>query len=129
MAGSDLRIRAAQPADAPRLAQIYGHHVLHGLGTFEEEPPTPEEMDRRRRAVAEAGLPYLVAEDDGGVLGFTYAVQFRPRAAYRFTVEDSVYVEPASVGRGVGRALLSRLIEDCAAPARLRMVAVIGHSA
>ncbi len=128
MAGGETLIRRAVASDASALAAIYGHHVLQGLGTFEEEPPTPEEMARRRAAVADMGLPYLVAEADGEVLGFAYAVQFRPRAAYRFTVEDSVYVAPGAVGRGVGRALLSRLIEDCTALGKRRMIAVIGDS-
>lgn len=127
MPGPD--IRPARPENAPALAAIYGHHVLHGFGTFEEEPPIEEEMGRRLDSVLAAGLPYLVAETAGRIVGFAYAVQFRPRAAYRFTVEDSVYVDPESVGQGVGRALLSRLIADCEALGKRRMIAVIGDSA
>ena len=121
-------IRAATEADAPALAAIYGHHVLHGFGTFEEVPPDADEMARRRAAVAERGLPYLVAEDDGRVLGFAYAGPFRPRAAYRFTVEDSVYIAHDAVGRGVGRAILSALIAACKDLGVRQLVAVIGDS-
>ena len=120
MAGAELRIRAAAAEDAPALAEIYGHHVLHGLGTFEEEAPSLEEMNQRRASVVEAGLPYLVAEVEGAVGGFAYVVPFRPRAAYRFTVENSVYVAPRAIGRGVGRALLERLISDCVALGKRR---------
>ena len=108
-------VRDATEADAPALAAIYGDAVLHGFGTFEEDPPTARDMDGRRRAVQEKGLPYLVAELDGQVLGFAYAGPFRPRAAYRYTLEDSVYVSPDAKGQGVGRAVLSAVIEACEA--------------
>ena len=121
-------IRAAEPADAESLAAIYGHHVLHGLGTFEERPPSPAEMEGRRTAIADQGLPYLVAEDAGRVLGFAYAAPFRPRAAYRYTVEDSVYIAPDAIGRGVGRAVLSAVLEACEALGVRQVVAVIGDS-
>jgi L-amino acid N-acyltransferase YncA len=121
-------VRAATDADAEALAAIYGHHVLHGFGTFEETPPTPEEMARRRIAIAEHGLPYLVAEEAGRVLGFAYAGPFRARAAYRYTVEDSVYVAPDAVGRGVGRAVLSAVLAACEALGVRQVVAVIGDS-
>ena len=121
-------IRAASDADAEALAAIYGHHVLHGFGTFEEVPPDAAEMARRRAAVAERGLPYLVAEDEGRVLGFAYAGPFRPRAAYRYTVEDSVYIAPDAVGRGVGRAVLSAVLDACEAMGLRQVVAVIGDS-
>jgi len=121
-------IRAAAADDAEALAAIYGHHVLHGFGTFEETPPPPDEMERRRSAIAAMGLPYLVAEDAGRVLGFAYAGPFRPRAAYRYTVEDSVYVAPDALGRGVGRAVLARVIADCEALGVRQVVAVIGDS-
>jgi phosphinothricin acetyltransferase len=120
--------RPATEADAPALAAIYGAAVLHGFGTFEEVPPSPEEMDGRRRAVQDRGLPYLVAEDDGVVLGFAYAGPFRPRAAYRYTLEDSVYVAPEAQGRGVGRAVLSAVIAACAALGVRQLMAVIGDS-
>ena len=121
-------IRAATSDDAEALAAIYGHHVLHGFGTFEEEPPSPAEMETRRAAIAARGLPYLVAEDGGQVLGFAYAGPFRPRAAYRYTVEDSVYIAPAAVGRGVGKAVLAAVIEACEALGVRQVVAVIGDS-
>lgn len=121
-------IRAATSDDAGALAAIYGHHVLHGFGTFEEEPPSPAEMETRRAAVVAKGLPYLVAEDGGQVLGFAYAAPFRPRAAYRYTVEDSVYIAPEAVGRGVGKAVLSAAIGACEALGVRQVVAVIGDS-
>jgi L-amino acid N-acyltransferase YncA len=121
-------IRPAAAADSEALAAIYGHHVLHGFGTFEEAPPPPAEMERRRQAVADRGLPYLAAEQDGRVLGFAYAGPFRPRAAYRFTVEDSVYIAPDAVGKGVGRAVLSAVLEACGQMGLRQVVAVIGDS-
>jgi len=121
-------IRAATADDADALAAIYGHHVLTGFGTFETEPPEPEEMARRRAAVADRGLPYLVAEDAGRVLGFAYAGPFRPRAAYRYTVEDSVYVAPDATGRGVGRAVLTEVLRQCEALGVRQVIAVIGDS-
>jgi phosphinothricin acetyltransferase len=121
-------IRPAVAADAAALAAIYGHHVLHGFGTFEEVPPSAAEMDQRRLAVVEHGLPWLVAEDAGRVAGFAYAAPFRPRAAYRYTVEDSIYLAPEAVGRGLGRALLSAVLEACEAAGLRQVVAVIGDS-
>ena len=121
-------VRDATEADAGALAAIYGHNVLHGFGTFEEDPPSADEMDARRRAVQDKGLPYLVAEADGKVLGFAYAGPFRPRAAYRYTLEDSVYVDPAAHGQGVGRAVLSAVIAACEALGIRQLMAVIGDS-
>jgi phosphinothricin acetyltransferase len=121
-------VRAAGPADAAALAAIYGHHVLTGFGTFEEVPPPPGEMESRRRAVVDRGLPYLVAEDAGQVLGFAYAAPFRARAAYRYTVEDSVYVAPEAIGRGVGKAMLSAVLAACEGLGVRQVVAVIGDS-
>ncbi|RAK65426.1 GNAT family N-acetyltransferase [Phenylobacterium kunshanense] len=121
-------IRAATADDAEALAAIYGHHVLHGFGTFEEEPPSAAEMESRRAAIAGRGLPYLVAEDAGRVLGFAYAGPFRPRQAYRYTLEDSVYIAPDAVGRGVGKAVLSAVIAACEALGIRQLVAVIGDS-
>lgn len=124
-----VRVRPALPADAPRLAEIYGHHVRHGFGTFEEDPPPAEEMARRLAAVVEAGLPYLAAEAaDGALMGFAYAGPFRLRAAYRYTVEDSVYVAPEAVGQGVGRAVLGAVLDHCAALGLRHVIAVIGDS-
>lgn len=121
-------IRPASEADATALASIYGDAVLNGFGTFEEVPPSPQEMDGRRRAVLERGLPYLVAEEGGEVLGFAYAGPFRPRAAYRYTLEDSVYVAPGAKGRGVGRAVLSAVIAECERLGVRQLIAVIGDS-
>ncbi|CAN7450193.1 GNAT family N-acetyltransferase [Phenylobacterium sp. LjRoot219] len=123
-----LLIRAATEADAAALAAIYGHHVLHGFGTFEEVPPAPAEMDHRRRAIVQHGLPYLVAEEAGQVLGYAYAAPFRARAAYRYTVEDSVYIAPDATGRGLGRALLSAVLTACEAMGLRQALAVIGDS-
>jgi phosphinothricin acetyltransferase len=121
-------VRSAEARDVEALAAIYGHAVLHGLGTFEETPPSPQEMDRRRRHVLDRGLPYYVAEEDGQVLGYAYAGPFRPRPGYRFTVEDSVYVAPDAVGRGIGRAALTRVLDHCEALGVRQVVAVIGDS-
>lgn len=121
-------VRASTEDDAAALAAIYGHHVLHGFGTFEEVPPSVEDMAGRRRAIVERGLPYLVAEEAGAVLGFAYAGPFRPRAAYRYTVEDSVYIAPDAMGRGVGRAVLSEVLKACEAFGVRQVVAVIGDS-
>jgi L-amino acid N-acyltransferase YncA len=123
-----LIIRDATHADAPALAAIYGDACLHGFGTFEEEAPEPAEMARRLAEVLGLGLPYLVAEDDGQVVGLCYAKPFRPRSAYRFTVEDSVYVAPGQNGKGVGRAMLAELIRRCEALDLRQMTAVIGDS-
>lgn len=121
-------VRPSTPQDVAALAAIYGHHVLNGFGTFEEVPPTLEDMAGRREAIVARGLPYLVAEDAGEVLGFAYASPFRLRAAYRYTVEDSVYVAPQAVGRGVGKAVLSGVLDACQAFGIRQVVAVIGDS-
>jgi phosphinothricin acetyltransferase len=121
-------VRAANATDVPAIAAIYGHHVLHGLGTFEEVPPTEADMAVRLEAVRSKGLPYLVADKDGAVLGFAYAAPFRARSAYRFTAEDSVYIAPDAIGRGVGRALLGAVIEACEALGVRQLTAVIGDS-
>jgi len=123
-----LTIRASTDADITAITDIYAWNVLNGLGTFEEVPPDAEEMKRRRQSFLDRGLPYLVAEGDGKVLGYCYAGPFRLRAAYRYTVEDSVYVSPEAVGQGVGRALLSALIAQCEALGLRQMCAVIGDS-
>jgi L-amino acid N-acyltransferase YncA len=122
-------VRDSTEADAASLAAIYGHDVLQGFGTFEEVPPTAEDMLQRRAAVLAWGLPHLVAERDGKVLGFAYAGLFRPRAAYRYTVEDSVYVAPDAFGRGVGKAVLSEVLARCEAMGLRQVMAVIGDSA
>ena len=121
-------IRSAAAGDTDALAAIYGHHAREGLGTFEEEAPSHAEMARRLAEVLAHGLPYLVAEEVGEVLGFAYAAPFRPRSAYRFTVEDSVYIAPSAQRRGVGKALLADLISRCEALGLRQMIAVIGDS-
>ncbi len=123
---SPATVRDAQPADLPAVLGIYSHHVLHGLGSFEEQPPDLAEMARRYQAIAGANLPYLVAELDGQVVGYAYAGPFRPRPAYRHTVENSVYVAPGMDGRGIGRALLTALVARCTALGKRQMMAVIG---
>ena len=124
-----MKIRPASLVDAPALAAIYGHHVLNGFGTFEASHPSTEEMERRVASVQSFGLPYLVAETDGAVAGFAYASAFRTRAAYRYTVEDSVYIAPDRMGRGIGKALLLAVIGEAEALGLRQMVAMIGDSA
>jgi L-amino acid N-acyltransferase YncA len=128
------RIRPATPADMPRVCDIYRHHVLTGTATFELVPPTPEEMHARHAAVAGKGYPWLVIEARFGgagpvLAGYAYVTSFRPRPAYAWTVEDSIYLDPAAAGRGLGRALLSRLIAECESIGLRQMIAVIGDSA
>lgn len=120
-------IRPAQPMDFKAVTAIYGHHVAHGLGTFEEVAPTEVEMAQRAQSILALGLPYLVAEDNG-IEGFAYAGPFRQRAAYRYAVEDSVYVAPDRIGQGLGKALLSRVIERCEDLGLRQMIAIIGDS-
>jgi phosphinothricin acetyltransferase len=122
-------VRDAGEADMAEVQAIYAHHVLHGLASFEETPPTVGEMIGRRASVLELGLPYLVAEMDGRVVGYSYASSYRPRPAYRHTVEDSVYVRDGLAGLGVGRALLDGLIKRCERGPWRQMLAVIGDSA
>ena len=122
-------LRPSTAADTPALAAIYGHNVLHGTGTFELEAPDADEMGRRRDAVLANGLPWIVAELDGRVVGYAYANLFRPRRAYRFCVEDSIYLAPEAQGRGIGRLLLAELIAQCTARGCRQMLAVIGDSA
>lgn len=121
-------IRAARTEDIPAITAIYAHHVLNGAASFEEVPPDAAEMSRRRQAVLARGLPYLVAEEEGAVQGYAYAGPYRLRTAYRFTVEDSIYVAPGRAGRGIGRALLTRVIEACTEAGMRQMIAVIGDS-
>ncbi len=124
-----MQLREATPNDVPAITAIYAHHVLHGRGTFEETPPDERDMAGRLSAVHDAGLPWIVATDEGGaVLGYAYATPFRARSAYRFTVENSVYVSPDAHRRGAGRALLDALIVACHALGKREMLAVIGDS-
>jgi len=122
-------IRDAREQDLRAIERIYAHHVRHGLASFEEVPPTIEELRSRRARVLEWGLPYLAAELHGEVVGYAYADTYRPRPAYRYTVEDSVYVEEGLHGLGFGSALLAALIERCEAGPWREMLAVIGDSA
>lgn len=124
-----LSIRDANDADLTAIREIYGHHVRTGAGSFEETPPDPDAFADRYADLAGKGLPYLVAETAEGLAGFAYAGPFRPRAAYRFTVEDSIYVAPDRGGQGIGRSLLTELIARCTALGYRQMVAVIGDSA
>jgi len=124
-----LLIRPSTADDLPAISTIYGHAVEHGTGTFELEPPGAADMARRREDVLAKGLPWLVAERDGRILGFAYANQFRPRPAYRFCLEDSIYLDPLVRGQGVGRFLLAELIAQCEARGARQMLAVIGDSA
>ena len=121
-------LRPSTEADLPAVTAIYADAVLHGTGTFELEAPDADEMARRRADVLAKGLPWLVAEDAGRVLGYAYANHFRPRRAYRFCLEDSIYLAPAARGRGVGRLLLAELIARCEAAGARQMLAVIGDS-
>lgn len=123
-----IRIRDARRDDVPAIREIYAYHVEHGLGSFELVPPALDEMARRLAAARRAGLPFLVAHREGEILGHAYASRYRVRPAYRFTVEDSVYVASDAQGRGIGTALLSRLLDELRAGGIHQVVAVIGDS-
>jgi L-amino acid N-acyltransferase YncA len=123
-----FEVRDSCDEDVASVQAIYAFHVLHGLASFEEEPPSVEELVRRRRDVLARGLPYLVAERDGEIVGYSYAAPYRTRSAYRFTVEDSVYVDHRQSRTGVGHALLSGLIARCRTGGWHQMIAVIGDS-
>jgi L-amino acid N-acyltransferase YncA len=122
-------LRPSTDADLPAITAIYAHAVDHGTGTFELEAPDAAEMARRRADVLSKGLPWLVAEQAGRVLGYAYANHFRPRRAYRFCLEDSIYLAEDARGRGVGRLLLAELMARCEAAGARQMLAVIGDSA
>ena len=124
-----IPIRPAQPRDLAGITRIYDHAVRHGTASFEIEPPDEREMARRYEALRAGGYPYLVAELDGAIVGYAYAGPYRARAAYRWSVEDTIYVAPSSQRRGIGRALLERLIADAEAGGFRQMIAVIGDSA
>jgi L-amino acid N-acyltransferase YncA len=123
-----LSIRPARPSDIAAVTRIYAHAVLHGTASFELESPDEAEMARRQRTLLEGGHPYLVAEADGVVLGYAYAGPYRARPAYRWSVEDSVYIAPEAHRRGVGHALLERLIAESEQRGFRQMIAVIGDS-
>lgn len=122
-------IRPSRDEDLPAITRIYGHHVLHGTGTFETTPPSVEDMTARRADVLGKQLPWLVVEDDGQVLGFAYGNWFKPRPAYRFSVEDSIYLAPEAAGRGLGKALLAELLAVLERGGTRKVMAVIGDSA
>jgi L-amino acid N-acyltransferase YncA len=122
-------LRPAALSDIPAITRIYGHAVRHGTASFEYDPPAEAEMTRRMRALLDAGYPYLVAEIDGVVMGYAYAGPYRTRPAYRYTVENSVYIAPDAHRRGIGRALLDQLITESEGRGYRLMIAVIGDSA
>ncbi len=135
-AGSAVRTFSLRPAtadDIPAIQRIYAHHVLTGFASFEETPPDAAELTRRWSAIVEAGLPYFCAvagaAPDAPLLGYAYAGPYRPRSAYRYSVEDSIYLAPEATGRGIGRALLERLVGRCTEIGKRQMIAVIGDSA
>jgi len=123
---ADVTIREVSEADAGGVAAIYGHHVLNGTASYEVDPPSVDDTLARIRRVTSPGWPFIVAELEGEVVGYAYATQFRDRAAYRFTAENSIYVHPDRMGRGIGKALLAKLMQRSAAYGFRTMVAVIG---
>jgi phosphinothricin acetyltransferase len=124
-----LVVRPSTDADLPDIARIYGDAVRHGTGTFELDAPDEAEMARRRADVLDKGLPWLTAEREGRVIGYAYANHFRPRRAYRFCLEDSIYLDESVRGQGVGRVLLAELLAQCEARGARQMLAVIGDGA
>ena len=123
------KIRPSLDSDIPAITAIYTHHVLHGTGTFETTPPTEQDMTARRADVLSKGLPYLVIETADGVLGFAYCNWFKPRPAYRFSAEDSIYLAPTAAGKGLGRLLLEELMAQAERAGVRKLIAVIGDSA
>ncbi|CAN5523351.1 GNAT family N-acetyltransferase [soil metagenome] len=123
------RIRPSRDEDISAITAIYAHHVLHGTGTFETEPPAKNDMAARRADVLSKGLPYLVAEQDGEILGFAYGNWFKPRPAYRYSVEDSIYLAPGLQRKGLGRALLTELLARCETTGIRKVMAIVGDSA
>lgn len=123
-----LTIRDAAASDMEAAASLYAHHVRHGLATFEEEPPDAAEMTKRLAATRAGSFPWLVAEAGGTIVGYAYAGPYRARSAYRFTVEDSIYLRPDAMGRGIGSVLLESLIVRCTAAGARQVIAVIGDS-
>jgi len=122
-------IRPSRDEDLEAITRIYGHHVLTGTGTFETTPPTLADMTARRADVLGKGLPWLVVEDAGQVLGYAYGNWFKPRPAYRYSVEDSIYLAPEAAGKGLGRALLAELLAAFERAGVRKVMAVIGDSA
>ena len=124
----EVQLRPAQLTDLPAIQSIYAHHVLHGLASFEEEPPSVQELERRYRDVTGRGLPYLVAEYGLDVAGYGYCSPYRTRSAYRYVLEDSIYIRHDMTGRGIGRRLLEELIRRCEGLGYRQIIAVIGDS-
>ena len=122
-------IRSSSDADLPAITAIYAHHVLHGTGSFETEPPSLADMTARRADVLSKGLPYLVVEHEGTIAGFAYGNWFKPRPAYRYSVEDSIYMAPDLQRRGLGRALLAELLARFEAVGIRKVMAIVGDSA
>ena len=129
VAAAAVALRAATLEDAPAIAAIYAEHVLHGTASFELTAPGAGEMRQRMDGLLRAGYPFIAAYCDGAILGYAYAGPYRPRPAYRYTVEDSIYLAPQAQRQGIGSALLGRLIELCAARGDRQMIAAIGDSA
>ena len=125
----DLVVRPVEDADMPAIQAIYAHHVRHGTASWELEPPDIAALTARRDDILATGLPYVVGERGGEVVGYASAGPYRVRPAYRFTVEDTIYVHPDLAGAGVARPLLQRVIDDCTAAGRRQMIAVVGDSA
>jgi phosphinothricin acetyltransferase len=125
---SPLLVRDAVATDFPTIAAVYAHHVQTGLGSFEEVPPSTDELRRRFQGIRARGLPWRVAELDGRLVGYCYASPFHARSAYRFTIQDSVYIAEDCIGRGVGAALLQQVIDACTAQGYRQMIAVVGDS-
>jgi L-amino acid N-acyltransferase YncA len=123
-----MPIRTAEPRDIAAITRIYAHAVQHGTASFELEAPDEAEIAKRYKALREGRFPFIVADVDGEVAGYAYAGPYRPRPAYRFAVEDSIYIDPTMQRRGIGRALLQRLLAEAEAEGFRQMVAVIGDS-
>ncbi|AMO48096.1 phosphinothricin acetyltransferase [Kosakonia oryzendophytica] len=126
LSGPAIEIRDACPDDVHAIASLYAWHVLHGRASFEEVPPTIDDMRNRMNNVASDGLPWLVALYHGIVVGYSYAHFYRPREAYRYTLEESIYVDASMIGRGIGSTLMGALIDRCEAGPWRQMIAVIG---
>jgi len=124
-----VEVRSAAQGDLAAIQAIYAHHVLRGLATFEEVPPDVEEMRRRHRDVTSLGLPYLVAVERGEILGYGYCAPYRARSAYRYALEDSIYIKDGHLGKGIGARLLGELLRICEGLGYRQVVAVIGDSA
>jgi L-amino acid N-acyltransferase YncA len=129
MSGIQTKIRISESDDLPAITEIYSHYVRTSLATFETEPPSRSEMERRWSALMLRGLPYLVSELNYRVVGYAYVSHYRARHAYRFSVENSVYVHPEYLKNGIGRQLLETLLSNCEGKGFRQMIAVIGDSA